>query len=144
MAREVDYGTGRLHGETALGVDIQHVASAGAKLALAVALPDGADAALRAFADEVLARGTSYLTLSTVARYWFYPQLFRDVPGQGASPGVWLTPSSAPECPVCGPPEGRVDPLEVPLRPPSRAAFAAALRSAEPVPPPGEAAPHSP
>jgi hypothetical protein len=81
---------------------------------------------LHRFAAEALAEGASYLTLSTVPRYWFYPALFENVPGQGAYQSVWLTPTRNPECPVCGPPERRVDPREIPLRPPGRAAIDAA------------------
>ncbi len=121
----LDYGTGRLQGEVALGADIHHVASAAVKLALSLLLPAGSEAGLRAFGEEVLASGMPYLTLSTVAGYWFYPQVFGDTPGQGAYQSVWLTPRRSEDCPVCGPPGARVDPLGVPLRPPSRAAFAA-------------------
>ncbi len=127
VARELDYGTGRLRGELALAADIQHVASAAAKLALSLLLPEGSGAALRDFAEEVLASGMPYLTLSMVPGYWFYPQIFGDTPGQGAYQGVWLTPRRSPDCPVCGPPEARVDPLDVPLRAPSREAFARAV-----------------
>jgi hypothetical protein len=70
----------------------------------------------------------TYLTLSTVPRYWFYPRLFGDVPGQGAYQAVWLSPLRAADCPVCGAAEARVDPCQVPLRAPSREALEAALR----------------
>jgi molybdopterin/thiamine biosynthesis adenylyltransferase/proteasome lid subunit RPN8/RPN11 len=119
-----DYGTGRLAGESALGADIQHVASAAVKLALSLLLPGGK---LGALAEGAVAEGTPYLTLSTVPRYWFYPEIFRDVPGQGAYQAVWLSPVRQEGCPVCGRADGRVDPLEVPLRPPSREALAALL-----------------
>ena len=123
VASDVDYGSGRLQGELALGADIQHVASAAVKLALALLVPAGAR--LKGFADDVLAAGTSYLTMSMVPRYWFYPRIFGDVPGQGAYQSVWLTPTRSEECPVCGSPEHRVEPLEVPLRAPRLAAFLA-------------------
>ncbi|GEJ56047.1 ThiF family adenylyltransferase [Anaeromyxobacter diazotrophicus] len=129
VARPVDYGTGRLQGEVALAADIQHVASAGVKLALSLLLPPGGPAALAGFAEEPVAAGASYLTLSTVPRYWFYPELFGEVPGQGAYQAVWLTPSRDPACPVCGDRAARVDPREVPLRAPSREAVLAALTS---------------
>jgi ThiF family protein/JAB domain-containing protein similar to deubiquitination enzymes len=128
VAAEVDYGTGRLHGEVALAADIQHVASAAAKLALSLLLPPGS-AALASFAEEAVAAGASYLTLSTVPRYWFYPQLFGEVPGQGAYQAVWLTPARDPGCPVCGAAEGRVEPREVPLRAPTREAILAAAQA---------------
>jgi molybdopterin/thiamine biosynthesis adenylyltransferase/proteasome lid subunit RPN8/RPN11 len=117
-----DYGTGRLAGERALGADIQHVASAAVKLAVSVLEP-GAGAG--AIAEDAVSQGTSYLTLSTVPRYWFYPEIFRDVAGQGAFQSVWLAPVRKEDCPVCGAPERRVDPLRIPLRAPSREALAA-------------------
>ncbi len=122
VGREADYGTGRLAGESALGADIQHVASAAVKLALSLLLPG---TPLGALAEEPLNEGTPYLTLSTVPRYWFYPAIFGDVPGQGAFQAVWLSPVRAEGCPVCGPAAGRVDPLAIPLRAPSREALAA-------------------
>ena len=128
VAREVDYGTGRLAGEVALGADVQHVASAAVKLALSLLLPPGSGASLSAFAADALAAGTPYLTLSTVPGYWFYPQIFGDTPGQGAYQAVWLTPRASPDCTVCGPAEGRVDPLDVPLGTPPREAFEEVLR----------------
>jgi proteasome lid subunit RPN8/RPN11 len=127
VAREADYATQRLAGEVALAADIQHVASAALKLGLSLLLPDCADAALKGFAEAALADGMPYLTLSTVPRYWFYPQVFGDVPGQGAYQSVWLTPARTEGCPVCGAAEHRVDPLDAPLRAPGRAAFAALL-----------------
>jgi hypothetical protein len=125
VAREVDYGTGRLAGEVALAADIQHVASAALKLGLSL-LSGGAGApGLASFAEAAVADGMPYLTLSTVPRYWFYPQVFGDVAGQGAYQSVWLTPTRAADCPVCGAAEQRADPLAAPLRPPRAAAFAA-------------------
>jgi molybdopterin/thiamine biosynthesis adenylyltransferase len=127
VERDVDYGTGRLPGEIALAADIHHVASAAVKLALSLLLPADSAAGLRTFAEDVLASGMPYLTLSTVPDYWFYPQVFGRTPGQGAYQSVWLTPRRSEDCPVCGPAEARVDPLQVPLRPPSRAAFSQLL-----------------
>ncbi|HSN92044.1 MAG TPA: ThiF family adenylyltransferase [Anaeromyxobacteraceae bacterium] len=124
VARPADYGTGRLAGEAALGADVQHVASAAAKLALSLLLPG---TRLGALAEGAVAEATPYLTLSTVPRYWFYPEIFRDVPGQGAYQAVWLSPVRQDRCPVCGPPGGRVDPLQAPLRAPSREELAALL-----------------
>jgi molybdopterin/thiamine biosynthesis adenylyltransferase/proteasome lid subunit RPN8/RPN11 len=114
----VDYGTGRLIGEVALGADIQHVSSAAIKMALALLLPDGAEARLAGFLAPALEAGLSYLTLSTEPDYWFYPHLFGETPGQFAYQSVWLTPTRRTICPVCGDPAERVDPLEVPLHSP--------------------------
>ncbi len=127
VARALDYGTGRLRGEVALGADVQHVASAAVKLALSLLLPAGSEAALGTFAEEVLSSGMTYLTLSTVPDYWFYPQVFEKTPGQGAYQSVWLTPRRSEDCPVCGPAPAREDPMQVPLRTPRREAFARVL-----------------
>lgn len=124
VERPADYGTGRLAAEPALGADVQHVASAAVKLALSLLLPGGK---LGALAEGAVADGTPYLTLSTVPRYWFYPDLFRGVPGQGAYQAVWLSPVRVEGCPVCGAAAGRVDPLRVTPRAPSREALAALL-----------------
>jgi molybdopterin/thiamine biosynthesis adenylyltransferase len=126
-AREVDYGTARLRAQIALGADVHHVASAAVKLGLSLLLA-GSGAPLAALAEGALADGTPYLTLSMVPGYWFYPQVFGDTPGQRAYQSVWLTPASRSECPVCGDPAGRVDPLEVPLRGPRAGAFEDVLR----------------
>lgn len=125
VERETDYGAGRLAGEPALGADIQHVASAAVKLALSLLLPGGKVGAL---AEGAVAEGTPYLTLSTVPRYWFYPGIFGDAPGQGAYQAVWLSPARSPDCPVCGAPAGRIEPLSIPLREPTREELAAALK----------------
>jgi len=127
-SRELDYGTGRLRGEVALGADIQHVASAAVKLGLSLLLaPAGGDARLAGFAEGPLAAGTPFLTLSMVPDYWFYPEVFGDTPGQGAYQGVWLAAASDPGCAVCGDLAARIDPLDVPLGPPDRAELAALL-----------------
>jgi hypothetical protein len=99
------------------------VASAAAKLALALLLGDEAGPSLRAVLEAPLADGMPYLTLSTVPRYWFYPALFQGVPGQGAFQSAWLTPRRSAGCTVCGEPGARVDPLAVPLGTPGPEGF---------------------
>jgi proteasome lid subunit RPN8/RPN11 len=123
VSAQVDYGTARLRGEVALGADIQHVSSAAVKLGLSLLVPRGGPAALAGFAEAALAAGTPFLTLSMVPDYWFYPDVFADTPGQGAYQAVWLTPHSSPECPVCGDPAARVEPLDGPARAPSAEAL---------------------
>ena len=123
VAPAVDYGTGRLQGEVALGADIQHVSSAAVKLALSLLVRGEAGASLGTFTEDAIREGATYLTMSTVARYWFYPDVFGETAGQGAFQSVWLTPSRDEQCPVCGAPDERIDPLQVPLHPPGRDAF---------------------
>jgi hypothetical protein len=123
VERQTDYGTGRLAAQVALAADIQHVASAALKLALSLLVRGDPAARLAAFAEEAIASGATYLTLSTVPRYWFYPRIFGDAAGQGAYQSVWLTPVRGDDCPTCGPPALRDDPLAAPLRAPSHGAF---------------------
>jgi molybdopterin/thiamine biosynthesis adenylyltransferase len=115
VAPGTDYGTGRLEGEVALGADVHHVASAAVKLGLSLLVGEGELASL---AEEAVEAGQSYLTLSTVPRYWFYPRIFGEAAGQGAYQSVWLTPARRPSCPVCGDAQERVDPEDAPLRVP--------------------------
>lgn len=123
VSRGVDYGSGRLVGEIALGVDIQHVSTAAVKLALSLGLPEGTEARLGGFAQELIAEGNTYLTFSNVPRYWFYPHIFQDAPGQFAWQSVALSPSRHPDCPVCGTGAARIEASDVPMRAPSRSAF---------------------
>lgn len=118
VGRSIDYGTGRLAGEIALGADIQHVTSAAVKMALALLTPAHAEARLKNFLTQAIADQMTYLTLSTVPEYWFYPQIFGETGGQYAYQSLWLTPTRRPECPVCGERETRVQPCDIPLRAP--------------------------
>jgi hypothetical protein len=129
---DVDYGTGRLVGEVALGVDIQHVTSAAVKLALSLLLPAGSAAKLARFAPSAIREGLTYLTMSMVPRYWFYPSLLGEVPGQHAYQSVWLTPERSPDCPVCGDADARVEAADAPLAGPDLAALRAVGAPPEP------------
>lgn len=118
ISAKLDYGTGRLAGEPAISADIQHVSSAAVKLVLSLVLPAEAPASLRTFAAPMLEDSCTYLTLSMSPSFWFYDQVFGQTPGQYAYQAVWLSTRSRPDCPTCGDPELRVDPLEVPLSDP--------------------------
>jgi molybdopterin/thiamine biosynthesis adenylyltransferase/proteasome lid subunit RPN8/RPN11 len=116
----MDYDTGRLSGEPALVADIHHVASAAAKLALAMLVGVRASG-LGAILKRPLQEGMTYVTFGMVPGYWFYPRIFEGVAGQHAFQTVWLTPERDPHCPVCGDPAARVDPREIPTRSPTLA-----------------------
>lgn len=118
VTSEVDYGTGRLKGEVALGADIHHVTSAAVKIALSLVVSGDDKSKLGGFLQPVIDEGMTYLTSSMVPEYWFYPHIFNQVSGQFAYQSVWLTPVRNPECPVCGEPAFRVSHLEIPLRTP--------------------------
>ena len=125
VTRHTDYGTGRLQGEVALGVDVHHVTSSAVKLALSLMMPEDADGSLRDLAEGALNAKTPYLLMGMVPNYWFFPALFRDIPGQHAYQAVLAEVEGNPECPICG--EHPVDPVTVPLKAPSAAAFRKAL-----------------
>ena len=100
--RDVDYGSGRLTGETALAADIHHLDTATVKLALSLLVKDLPNASLSRFAEDALAMGYSYLCLSMEPDYWFFPHIFGNTSGQYAYQGVWLGSETNPECAVCG------------------------------------------
>lgn len=127
VSANLDYGTGRLMGEVALAADIHHATSVAVKMALSLLLPEDAEATLKGFVKKAIASGFSYLTLSMVPEYWFYPTLFGETPGQYAYQSVWLTPERRQECPVCGEVHHRVNPRLVPLRTPQADGIRAAL-----------------
>jgi molybdopterin/thiamine biosynthesis adenylyltransferase len=115
LAPGIDYGTGRLAGEVAIGADIHHVCTAAAKLALSLLVADE-EARLAGFATPILQEGTTYLTMSMTSEFWFYPQVFGQTPGQYAYQAVWVQVTPSPDCPTCGAPAMRAEPLELPLR----------------------------
>ena len=119
VSSDVDYGTGRLVGEVALGADIQHITSAAVKIVLSLLTPSNSEAKLKDYLAPAIDNQMSYLTLSTVPQYWFYPMIFSGADGQFAYQSVWLTPTRRSDCPVCGDTENRVAPCEVPLRAPT-------------------------
>ena len=111
--RQVDYGTGRLTAEPALGVDILHIATASAKIALALLeiVEEGVDVPLRDFMMGALERRYNQLIVSTVPDYGFFPQIFESVPGQYAYQSAWLITTGDADCSVCG--DDPVDPVTV-------------------------------
>ena len=107
--RAVDYGTGRLVAEPALACDIQHVASAGVKLALSL-LTREATGRVAGFAPTAFGRGFHWLMLSTTPDYGIFPAIHETNPGRYAYESVWLSTETQPECPVCGAAEHREAP----------------------------------
>jgi hypothetical protein len=107
---ETDYGTGRLIAEPGLLVDIHHVASAAAKIALGL-LHDADDPAAAArFAAGMLASRQTYAAFANEPGFWIFKDVLRETPAQYAFQSLWLTTTSRPDCPVCGDPAGRTDP----------------------------------
>jgi hypothetical protein len=115
--RPTDYGTARLAGEMALACDIHHLDSVTVKLSLGVLA--SSQSSVAAFVDGALSLRLSYFVSGMVPNYFFFPDLFRyhtaeEVPGQYAFQSAWLSPSTDPDCPVCG--SHRRDPLATPIR----------------------------
>jgi len=112
VKREIDYGSGRLRGEVALGCDIQHVSSAALKLALSLlAALKSVDGPLAGFTIGAVQRGLHMLTIGMEPDWWFYPEVFRDTKGQYAYQSVWLTTAQRARCPDCGTAGERADPF---------------------------------
>lgn len=128
----VDYGSGRLVGELALGPDIVAVCARGAKVVLALlARADGGPLAAWV-APLPTERGTLFLSSSVDA--WGVFGLLPQLPWGGPFSGLWVQTRPAPECPVCG--TGRVRP-STPATEPDDAARVLGLPGIPTVPPPG-------
>lgn len=101
----LNYGTGTLVAEPALGADITHVVSASAKVLLGlIELSDPAAHQNTAASMVAIAAGAgrNYLQMSMIPEYDYFPQIFKGVRGQHAYQSVWLETRSAPDCPTCG------------------------------------------
>ena len=111
----MNYGTGRLKGEIALGCDIQHVASAALRVIVGLLIAGaGIEADIARFAKQALVRELYFLTMGMEAEYWFYPQVFNGVGGQYGFQAVWVSADRQPDCPVCGEADHRIeDPYRV-------------------------------
>lgn len=100
---DTDYETGRLHGEVALGADIQHLSSAAIKLIISLSCAlKGTVAPISEFTIGAIKKGLHCLTLSMEPDYWFYPSIFGETSGQYAYQGVWLSGSTQQDCSICG------------------------------------------
>ena len=107
----MNYGTGQLNAEPALGADISHIVTASVKIAIGLLELTLQGSALQSAGNLVataLAQGCQFLILSTVPRYDFFPRLFADAKGQHGYQSVWMSAVGNPDCPTCG-----VSPLAV-------------------------------
>lgn len=128
----VNYGTGRLNAEPALGADIQHVVTASVKIAIGLLQigDESSTSSSHALVWNALLDGRNYVILSTVPDYGFFPKVFAETPGQYAYQSVWLGTLGDDTCPVCG--ATPVDPLEVPRSGPKLTALRPVEARAEP------------
>ncbi|MFC8045103.1 ThiF family adenylyltransferase [Nocardia sp. NPDC057353] len=103
-AGALDYGTGQLVSEPALGVDIGHVVTASVKVAIGLLELGcaGEEHSAGALVLSALEKGQQYVILSATHDFDYFPQLFAETAGQHAYQSVWLSPSCDPACPTCG------------------------------------------
>lgn len=100
----INYGTGQLVAEPALGSDISHIVMASVKIAIGLLELNGGTAPHSAgnLVAAALAKGYQYVILSTVPGYDFFPRLFAGAAGQHGYQSVWMSVAENPECPTCG------------------------------------------
>jgi len=133
----MNYGTGTLVAEPALGADITHVVSAAVKLLLGLIELSDPSAHKNTAASLVLgAAGAhrNYLQMSMVPNYDYFPQIFEGVRGQHAYQSVWLETMSSPDCPTCG-----VEPTADAMHVPVKLGSLVPIEGVEPAPAAGEA-----
>lgn len=126
-SRTRDYGTGRLAGEPALACDIQHVASAAAKIALSLLTLDG-EGPVASFFPGALIHAGHWLMLGQSPDLSFRPAAMPS-PGTWAFDALWLSSASQDACPVCGP---RAEPSAEVTAPPDLQALRTAFASLQP------------
>jgi hypothetical protein len=106
-----DYGTGRLVAVPGLLPDIQHAASAAAKIALALLHPDEGEERVSRFLRRPLQESLPLVLLAMEPDHWFFPGILGHVPGQYAYQSVWPRTAPREDCRVCGPRDDRTDPF---------------------------------
>lgn len=99
----LDYGTGRLTSEIALGCDIHHVSTAAIKLSISLlaALKWQEETPVGKVALDALRRQLSLAILCMEPDHWFFPDLLSGVAGQYAFNSAWFSGRHDPICPVC-------------------------------------------
>jgi hypothetical protein len=112
MRPETDYGTGRSFAVPGLLPDIQHVASSGAKIALALLHADDGQDRIARFLAKPLAEHLPMVLMAMEPDHWFFPQVLGEAPGQHAFQSIWVRTGRRSDGPVCGDERRRVDPLE--------------------------------
>jgi molybdopterin/thiamine biosynthesis adenylyltransferase len=109
--RATNYGTGRLTAEVGLGADITFVTSAATKIALSLlsALSDET-ASARMLAHTLIRNKLPVVTFGMEPDYWFFPEVFKETPGQLAFQSVWIDVACRADCPGCAS-RGTDDPI---------------------------------
>lgn len=102
---QLNYGTGTLLAEPALGPDITHVVSASVKIVIGLLEctdPEAGGHSSAFMVASALGRGMNFLQLAMVAKYPGFPESLQRAPGQHAYQSMWLKTMSDPDCSVCG------------------------------------------
>ncbi len=126
---DTDYGTGRLVGEVALGVDIHHVATAAVKLGLSLLVPSDSPGALHHLAEQALANNTPYGIFSMDPEFPLVKAFLEDTPGQLAFNSIWCSVERDPQCSTCGEPGWRHPIDRLVVQTPSTEALRGAIAS---------------
>lgn len=100
----INYGTGHLNAEPALGADISHIVTASVKVAIGLLELSAGEAGHSAgdLVATALANHYQFLILSTVPGYDFFPRVFADAAAQHGYQSVWMSVEANPDCPTCG------------------------------------------
>ena len=95
-----DYGTGQLVAEVALGIDIQAVTTIGIRLALSALVRDQ-DSSLASYVNNLGLKQYIVLAVDPNDQH-ISPYFDPDMPGQYGHKSLWMQPSKADACNVCG------------------------------------------
>ena len=101
----INYGTGTLVAEPALGADIAHVVSASVKIIiglLELTDPRAQDHSSAHLVASALGKQVNFLQIAMVPDYEGFGDVFRAVPGQHSYQSIWIGTRTDPSCPVCG------------------------------------------
>ena len=101
----MNYGTGTLIAEPALGADITHVVSASVKIIIGLLELTDTQAQEHSSAQLVasaLGKQVNFLQIAMVPNYEGFGDVFRAVPGQHSYQSIWIGTRTDPSCPVCG------------------------------------------
>jgi proteasome lid subunit RPN8/RPN11 len=101
----INYGTGQLNAEPALGADISHIVTASVKIAIGLLELSSPGTSRHSAANLVataLANHYQFVILSTIPAYDFFPRVFGTAAAQHGYQTVWMSVEENPDCPTCG------------------------------------------
>lgn len=95
----IDYGSGRLEGEVALGSDVAVIAAITSRVSLGVL---GAVRGTDGLLESVVADGRTFLQIGLAPGFFDSTGLFAGVPGQHTYQSIWVRAEGDTDCPECG------------------------------------------